>query len=41
METIRKVDEMWPNLGLGEFIESPSLRYIPIQKGDGAIAGEE
>ncbi|GET32023.1 menaquinone biosynthesis decarboxylase [Prolixibacter bellariivorans] len=41
METIRKVDEMWPKLGLGEFIESPSLRYIPIQKGTGAIAGEE
>ena len=41
METIRKVDELWPTLGLGEFIESPSLRYIPIQKGEGAIAREE
>ena len=41
METIQKVDEIWPKLGLGEFIESPSLRYIPIQKGEGAIARED
>lgn len=26
-ETIKKVDEKWAGLGLGEFIESPSLKY--------------
>jgi len=41
LETIRKVDEMWAKLGLGELIKSPSLRYIPIQKGEGAIAEEK
>jgi len=25
--TIKAVDEKWPRLGLGEFIESPSLKY--------------
>ncbi|HOY30533.1 MAG TPA: menaquinone biosynthesis decarboxylase [Bacteroidales bacterium] len=26
-DTIKAVDEKWPGLGLGEFIESPSLKY--------------
>jgi 4-hydroxy-3-polyprenylbenzoate decarboxylase len=26
-ETIKKVDEMWDDLGIGEFIPSPSLKY--------------
>jgi 4-hydroxy-3-polyprenylbenzoate decarboxylase len=26
-ETIRKVDEKWADLGLGEFVKSPSLKY--------------
>jgi 4-hydroxy-3-polyprenylbenzoate decarboxylase len=37
-ETIRKVDAMWPNLGLGEPIASPSLRYFPLQRGLGAVS---
>ena len=38
MDTIQKVDQMWPDLGLGEPIPSPSLHYFLLKKGDGAIA---
>jgi len=38
METIKCVDELWPSLGLGDFIPSPSLKYIPLMKGEGAIS---
>jgi 4-hydroxy-3-polyprenylbenzoate decarboxylase len=37
-ETIRKVDEMWPNLGLGGPVASPSLRYFPLKRGEGAVS---
>lgn len=35
--TIALVDKKWPELGLGEFIQSPSLKYIPLVKGNGAV----
>lgn len=38
METITRIDELWPSLGLGDFIPSPSLKYIPLIKGEGAIS---
>jgi 4-hydroxy-3-polyprenylbenzoate decarboxylase len=37
-ETIRKVNEMWPELGLGALIPSPSLRYRSQMYGTGAVA---
>lgn len=40
-ETIERIDALWPKLGLGDFIESPSLIYHPLKRGDGAIAEEE
>jgi 4-hydroxy-3-polyprenylbenzoate decarboxylase len=36
--TIEKIDSKWSSLGLGEFIPSPSHRYRPLLRGDGAIA---
>ena len=38
MKTIKRVDDLWPSLGLGEFIPSPSLKYLPLMKGEGAIS---
>jgi 4-hydroxy-3-polyprenylbenzoate decarboxylase len=35
-ETIRNVDDMWPSLGLGGFISSPSLKYKSLVKQGGA-----
>lgn len=40
LETIKKVDENWPNYELGEFISSPSLKYRKLNKNSGAIANE-
>jgi 4-hydroxy-3-polyprenylbenzoate decarboxylase len=37
-ETIRKVDAIWPGLGIGEAIASPSLRYFPLKRGEGAVS---
>jgi len=37
-KTIKSVDEKWEKLGMGEFIESPSLKYSKLIMGDGAIA---
>jgi len=36
--TIRKVDNMWPDLGLGALITSPSLQYFPLKRGEGAVS---
>ncbi len=36
-ETIDKIDKLWPELGLGEFVPSPSLKYLPLVKGEGAV----
>jgi 4-hydroxy-3-polyprenylbenzoate decarboxylase len=38
--TIAKVDALWPKLGLGEFVPSPSLRYKPQVYGNAAVAPE-
>lgn len=37
-ETIEKIDRMWPQLGIGEFIPSPSLPFMALKKGDEAVA---
>ena len=37
-ETIKQVDDMWDNLGLGNFIPSPSLNYKGLVNIDGAVA---
>jgi len=37
-KTIKSVDNLWKHIGLGDFIESPSLKYRKLNKGDGAIA---
>jgi len=36
--TIQKVDEKWPQYGLGLFIPSPSRRYCLLMQGEGAVA---
>jgi 4-hydroxy-3-polyprenylbenzoate decarboxylase len=36
-ETIRKVDEKWNSLGLGEFVASPSLKYKGQMYGEDAV----
>jgi len=36
-ETISEIDKKWAELGLGEFIKSPSLKFKSLVKGDGAI----
>jgi 4-hydroxy-3-polyprenylbenzoate decarboxylase len=41
METIQRVDLLWPELGLGHMITSPSLTYYPLKKGEGAISVSE
>lgn len=35
-ETIELVDRRWAEYGIGEFIHSPSERYLPLVIGDGA-----
>ncbi len=37
-ETIKKIDQKWNSLGLGEFISSPSLKYRKLNRNKGAIA---
>ena len=38
VKTIEKIDQIWPKLGLGDFIGSPSLKYLSLQRGEGAVA---
>jgi len=38
MNTIEKINRMWPLLGLGDIIPSPSLIYLPLMRGEGAIS---
>ncbi len=38
--TIKRIDEIWSKLGLGEFIPSPSLKYRKQMYGTGAVASE-
>lgn len=40
-ETISQVDEMWARLGLGEQSISPSQKFIPLLKNDGAFAEKQ
>ena len=37
-ETIARIDGLWSSLGLGPFIPSPSLKYIPLQRGGEAVS---
>jgi len=39
-ETIVKIDAMWPKLGLGELIISPSLKHMDQLYGTGAVAAQ-
>ncbi|MGB4655300.1 MAG: menaquinone biosynthesis decarboxylase [Bacteroidales bacterium] len=39
-ETIANIDKKWDTLGLGELITSPSLKYLPLVKGNSAVAFE-
>jgi hypothetical protein len=36
--TIEKVDKLWSELGLGEFIPSPSIPLQGLQVGDNPVA---
>lgn len=36
-QTICEIDNKWEELGLGKFIESPSLKFKPLVKGKGAV----
>ncbi len=39
-EIIEKIDALWPKLGLGEFITSPSLKHMDQLYGTGAVAAQ-
>lgn len=41
LDTIERVDNKWNNLGIGEFIQSPSIKYRKLNENDGAIAKQE
>ncbi|MCF6358987.1 MAG: menaquinone biosynthesis decarboxylase, partial [Draconibacterium sp.] len=36
-KNIKEIDEKWDDLGLGEFIKSPSLKFKSLVEGDGAV----
>jgi 4-hydroxy-3-polyprenylbenzoate decarboxylase len=38
LQTAKNIDAKWKDLGFSEFVESPSVRFAPIVKQDGAIA---
>lgn len=40
-QTIKSIDDKWIKLGLGEFIESPSLKYRKLNNNEGAVANDE
>ncbi len=40
IKTIERIDEIWPKLGLGEFIQSPSLKYRKQLYKGGAVVEE-
>jgi 4-hydroxy-3-polyprenylbenzoate decarboxylase len=37
-KTITRIDELWPTIGLGSFIPSPSLKYASLQRGGEAVS---
>lgn len=38
--TVSTIDLKWDELGLGEFVSSPSAKYLGLVRGKGAVAGE-
>lgn len=38
--TIVQIDQKWPQLGLGELLPSPSLKYKKLALGDGSVRGQ-
>jgi 4-hydroxy-3-polyprenylbenzoate decarboxylase len=36
--TIRAIDQKWEQLGLGNFVSSPSVKFLKMKKGDGAVS---
>ena len=38
LQTVKDIDTKWKDIGFSEFVESPSVRFAPIVKQDGAIA---
>jgi 4-hydroxy-3-polyprenylbenzoate decarboxylase len=36
-QTISVIDKKWSELGIGEFVQSPSLKFKNLVKGEGAI----
>jgi len=36
--TIHTIDQKWEQLGFEEFVSSPSLKFLKMKKGDGAVA---
>jgi 4-hydroxy-3-polyprenylbenzoate decarboxylase len=39
-QTISAIDKKWNDLGFGEFIQSPSLKFKNLVKGEGAVRGK-
>lgn len=39
-QTISAIDKKWKGLGMGEFIQSPSLKFKKLVKGEGAVRGK-
>jgi 4-hydroxy-3-polyprenylbenzoate decarboxylase len=39
-ETISVIDKKWSELGLGDFIQSPSLKFKNLVKGEGAVRNQ-
>jgi 4-hydroxy-3-polyprenylbenzoate decarboxylase len=40
-KTIKAINQKWESFGLGDFIPSPSLKYLPMVKNGGAIRKED
>jgi 4-hydroxy-3-polyprenylbenzoate decarboxylase len=38
LETIERINQLWPSLGLGPLALSPSLKYLALQKGSEAVS---
>jgi 4-hydroxy-3-polyprenylbenzoate decarboxylase len=39
-QTIAAIDKKWDELGLGGFIQSPSLKFKNLVKGEGAVRNQ-
>ena len=40
LDTIDIIDKIWADLQIGDFIPSPTLNYISLQRGEGAVSKE-